>query len=43
MKCAGSGTKFEDGVDLADDWADYDDKAGNSVGVYAVEGKFERI
>eukprot|EP01127_Copromyxa_protea_P010122 TRINITY_DN2447_c0_g1_i1.p1 TRINITY_DN2447_c0_g1~~TRINITY_DN2447_c0_g1_i1.p1 ORF type:complete len:158 (-),score=32.75 TRINITY_DN2447_c0_g1_i1:73-546(-) len=37
-----SGTEFEDGVDFADDWVDYDDKANNSVGVYGVSGKFER-
>ncbi|TMW59661.1 hypothetical protein Poli38472_004730 [Pythium oligandrum] len=37
---AGGTATFED-VDLADDWADYDDEGGQSVGVYGVEYKFE--
>jgi hypothetical protein len=34
------GTKF-DSVDLRDDWADYCEKAGDSVSVMGVEAKFE--
>ena len=37
---AGGSATFED-VDLSDDWADYDDEADQSVGVYGVEYKFE--
>jgi hypothetical protein len=35
------GTVFED-VDLRDDWADFCDKADESVGVYSLEGRFVR-
>ncbi|KAK9842024.1 hypothetical protein WJX81_004623 [Elliptochloris bilobata] len=37
-----SGTVFED-VDLSEDWAEYDEKAGTSVGVYELESKFEAV
>ncbi|DAZ93247.1 TPA: hypothetical protein N0F65_007947 [Lagenidium giganteum] len=37
---AGRTAQFED-VDLADDWADYDGEAEQSVGVYQVEYKFQ--
>jgi hypothetical protein len=39
---AASGTEWHD-VDLSDDWAEYDEKGGCSVGVYTpIEAKFER-
>lgn len=31
---------FED-VDLSDDWADFDEEASESVGIYNLEYKFE--
>lgn len=36
------GTVFDD-VDLRDDWADFCEKMAESVGVYAIEGRFRRI
>ena len=35
------GTVFDD-VDLREDWADYCDKAGESVGIYELKGRFVR-
>lgn len=35
------GTTFED-VDLRDDWCDFCEKRGESVGVYQVEARFVR-
>lgn len=35
------GTMFED-VDLREEWADYCEKAQESVGVYSIEGRFVR-
>eukprot|EP01126_Amoeba_proteus_P062493 TRINITY_DN8507_c0_g1_i2.p1 TRINITY_DN8507_c0_g1~~TRINITY_DN8507_c0_g1_i2.p1 ORF type:complete len:222 (-),score=50.34 TRINITY_DN8507_c0_g1_i2:193-768(-) len=40
VKCVG--TTFEEDVNLADDWADYDEEADNSVAVYGLVGKFVR-
>jgi len=37
-----SGKTFEIGDEIADDWADYDDDARCSIGIYAFESKFER-
>ena len=37
-----SGTVFED-VDLSEDWAEYDEKAGVSVGIYELESKFAAV
>ncbi len=34
-----SGHRFED-VDLSDDWADFDEKAGESVSIMALEWRF---
>jgi len=34
------GQKFED-VDLREEWADYDEKAAESVSIMSVESKFE--
>lgn len=36
----GGGQKFTE-VSLADDWADYDEKLGDSVTVMGVESKFQ--
>lgn len=36
------GQRFE-GVNLSDDWADYDEKLGDSVSVMAFESKFELL
>ncbi|KAJ3085369.1 hypothetical protein HK102_000068 [Quaeritorhiza haematococci] len=33
-----SGTKFDE-IDLSDDWAEYDEKAGQSVGISELESK----
>ena len=35
-----TGQKFHD-VDLSDDWVEYDEKLGESLGVYELEWKFE--
>ncbi|EQC36979.1 hypothetical protein SDRG_05800 [Saprolegnia diclina VS20] len=40
ITCADSGTVFEN-VNLSEDWAEYDEEGDQSVGVYAVEHKFE--
>lgn len=37
---AASGAVFDD-VDLSDDWCEFDEKAGESVGVYGCEGRWE--
>ena len=37
-----SGAVFED-VDLSEDWAEYDEKAGVSVGIYELESKFGAV
>jgi hypothetical protein len=38
-----SGTRFED-VDLSEkEWCDYDDKLGDSVGIYDLEYKLEAV
>jgi hypothetical protein len=37
----GAGGQLFEGVDLRDDWADYDEKLGDSVTVMGVEAKFE--
>ncbi len=37
---AASGTRFDD-VDLSDDWADFDEKAGDSVSVMNLEWRFK--
>lgn len=34
-----SGHRFED-VDLSDDWADFDEKAGDSVSIMNLEWRF---
>ena len=36
---AASGHRFED-VDLSDDWADFDEKAGESVSIMGLEWRF---
>lgn len=36
------GTVFDD-VDLREDWAEFCEKMAESVGVYAIEGRFRRI
>lgn len=35
-----AGTVFED-VDLSEDWVDFDEKGGDSVGIYDMEARFE--
>lgn len=37
-----SGAVYED-VDLSDDWCEFDDKLGESVGVYGLEGRWEVV
>ena len=37
---ATSGTVYED-VDLSDDWCEFDEKGGESIGVYGAEGTWE--
>lgn len=37
----GAGGQVFDPVDLRDDWADFDEKAGESVSVMGVEARFE--
>ena len=37
-----SGAVFED-VDLSEDWAEYDEKAAVSVGIYELESKFGAV
>lgn len=36
-----SGTVFRD-VDLSEDWVEYDEKLGESVGIYELEHKFSK-
>eukprot|EP00742_Colponemidia_sp_Colp-10_P006956 GILJ01007465.1.p1 GENE.GILJ01007465.1~~GILJ01007465.1.p1 ORF type:complete len:189 (-),score=19.99 GILJ01007465.1:120-659(-) len=42
LKGESSGTRFSD-VDLtAGDWSDFDESAGNAVGIYEVQSRFEK-
>jgi len=42
VKALNSSTVFEN-VDLTDDWADYDEKSGESVGIYELKHKFVKV